>query len=179
MSVIEHLLELHLVDRQVRGLRSRVDNAEIYHRTQAKQLEEVQGKLDNLKQQCRVAQATAANLETEGNSIDARIEKLRDDLKLSATTKQYNTVLEEINTLKSERGQVDDKALSQLEQAEGLEKDMEGVEARITERTTLVESAESDLNERRSEVSERLKELEAERAKKAEGIPKAILMHCQ
>jgi len=175
MSVIEHLLELHLVDRQVRGLRSRVETAEIYHRTQQKQLEDIEGKLDQIQQQCRVAQATAANLETEGNSIDARIEKFREDLKLSATTKQYNTVLEEINTFKTERGQVDEQALAQLEQAENLEKDMEGLDARIAERKTLVESAESDLNERRTEVSDRLNELEIERAQKAEAIPPEVL----
>ncbi len=175
MSVIEHLLELHLVDRQVRGLRSRVETAEIYHRTQQKQLEDIESQLGQLQQQCRVAQATAANLETEGNSMDARIEKFREDLKLSATTKQYNTVLEEINTLKTERGQVDEQAIAQLEQAENLEEDMKSLDGRITERKTLVVSAESDLNERRSEVSERLNELEIERAKKAEAIPPVVL----
>ncbi len=175
MSVIEHLLELHRVDRQVRGLRSRVESAEQYHRVQMNQLEESRGEFEDLQQQCKLAQATAANLETEGSSIDARIEKLREDLKLSATTKQYNTVLEEINTLKTERGQVDEKALAQLESAEGLEGRMEGVQERITERNTLVEAAQADLDERRSEVADRLKELETERAQKTEGIPGHVL----
>ncbi|MCH2149992.1 MAG: hypothetical protein MK095_11220, partial [Phycisphaerales bacterium] len=175
MSVIENLLALHSVDKQVRGLRSGVDNAAARLGAHQKQLETLQTELSDLQQQQRLAQATAANLETEGSAVDARIDKLREDLKTSATTKQYNAILEEINTLKENRGKLDERAIMELERADTIGTDIEGAEGRIAERTTLTNDAKAELDERQSAVKERLDELETERASKAEVIPSATL----
>lgn len=175
MTIIENLLALHLVDRQVRGLRSGLDNAEGRLNAHLKQLNSIQSEHGALKQQHRLAQATAANLETEGNAIDSRIEKLREDLKVTSTTKQYNAILEEINNLKTNRGELDERALAELERADLINSEIEATEARINERTTLAASAEAELAERRSDVTDRLDELETERATKAEVIPASVL----
>ena len=175
MSVIENLLALHTVDKQVRGLRSGVDNAAARLGAHQKQLDTLQAELADLQQKQRLAQATAANLETEGNAIDARIEKLREDLKTTATTKQYNAILEEINTLKENRGQLDERALSELERSESIGVEIEGSEGRIGERTTLADAAKAELDERQSAVKDRLDELEKERATKAEVVPASVL----
>ncbi|MCH2148236.1 MAG: hypothetical protein MK095_02245 [Phycisphaerales bacterium] len=175
MTVIENLLELHSVDRQVRGLRSGVENAESRLNAHQRKLEDIQAEQSALQQQHRLAQATAANLETEGSSVDSRIEKLREDLKATATTKQYNAILEEINNLKENRGTLDERALAELERAESISAEIETIEGQLAERTTLAESAKSELAERRDAVADRLGELESERATKAEVIPAAAL----
>ena len=59
MSVIENLLALHSVDKQVRGLRSGVDNAAARLGAHQKQLETLQAELSDLQQQQRLAPATA------------------------------------------------------------------------------------------------------------------------
>jgi predicted nucleic acid-binding Zn-ribbon protein len=175
MSVIENLLALHSVDKQVRGLRSGVDNAAARLGAHQKQLDVHQSELADLQQSQRLAQATAANLETEGSAVDARVDKLREDLKTSATTKQYNAILEEINNLKENRGKLDERALTELERADTIGTDIEAAEGRIAERSTLAEAAQAELEERKSAVKERLDELEKERAVKAEVIPSAAL----
>ena len=175
MTVIENLLELHSVDRQVRGLRSGVENAESRLNAHQRKLEDIQAEQSALQQQHRLAQATAANLETEGSSVDSRIDKLREDLKVTATTKQYNAILEEINNLKANRGELDERAIAELERAESISTEIESVEGQLTERTTLAASAKAELAERRDAVADRLGELESERATKAGVIPASAL----
>ena len=175
MSVIENLLALHSVDKQVRGLRSGVDSAAARLGAHQKQLDNLQSELTELQQKHRLAQATAANLETEGSSVDERVEKLRVDLTSSATTKQYNAILEEINNLKGSRGALDERALAELERADGIGVEAQAVQEQIDERTTLADAAKIELEERQAAVKERLEELEKERAIKAEVVPSAAL----
>ncbi|MDG2201281.1 MAG: hypothetical protein P8K80_08890 [Phycisphaerales bacterium] len=175
MSAIEDLLALHLVDKQARGLRSRVENAQTYLNAQQSQLDELNASIDELAQRSKLTQATVANLETEAGSIDERTNKLRDDLKNSSTTKQYNVILEEINNLKEAKGQVDDRALAELEGLDTISAETEALTAKATERTTVRDSATIELKERTDEVAEQLALLEAERAEKASVVPAAAL----
>jgi len=176
MSVIENLLELYAVDRQMRGLQAGVDNATTRLDVHRKQVETLESELGSLQQQQKLAMATAANLETEGNAVDARIEKLREDLKTTATTKQYNAILGEVNNLKTSRGELDERAIAELERAESIGGDIEVVQGNIAERTTLATSAEAELQEREEAVKGRLDELKVDRAAKAECIPPAALV---
>jgi len=175
MSAIEDLLALHQVDKQARGLRSRVENAQAYLNAQERQLDELNGTDEEFAQRSKLTQATISNLETEAGSIDDRTNKLRDDLKNSSTTKQYNAILEEINNLKEAKSQIDDRALAELEGLENINGQIESLSAKITERTTVRDSARIELKERTDEVADQLAVLEAERAEKASVVPDAAL----
>ena len=88
MTLIEDLLTLYRVERQLRGLRSRVDSAEIYLRVQQRQLNTLQERQEELETHKRQRQAHAGNLETEGEVVDERAAKLRDELNESSNTRQ-------------------------------------------------------------------------------------------
>lgn len=176
MSAIEDLLALHLVDKQTRGLRSRVENAQLYYDAQQRLLDELGSERDDLQHKAKLSQATVANLETEGGSVDERTEKLREELKNASTTKQYNAILEEINNLKESKSQLDDRALAELETVERITTEIEAVDGRIAERTTVMTSAKAELDERTAEVADQLAVLEAERAQKAAVVPESALM---
>jgi chromosome segregation ATPase len=64
MSLIQSLLNLHKVEVQVRGLRSRLDNAQRYLATQDRALRELSQSLEELQSRKRQTQAKIANLET-------------------------------------------------------------------------------------------------------------------
>ena len=175
MSTIENLLVLYQVDKQVRGLKSRVDNAHIYLTAQQKMLDELNASKDSMALQSKKVQATVANLETESSSIDERVDKLREDLKQSATTKQYNAILEEINTLKNSRGELDDRTLAELEGIDKIKSDMEELDKKIEERTKVCDTAEQELKERTEEVSDQLNKLQTERDSKASLVEASAL----
>ncbi|MDP7009611.1 MAG: hypothetical protein QGI78_08585 [Phycisphaerales bacterium] len=175
MPLIENLLALYSVDKQVRGLTSRVESAKVYLRVQKRQLEEIELELAENEQQTKQHKAHIATIETETGSIDNRIEHLREELNKAVNDKQYSAVLAEINTLKEQRKAFEDEELSEMAAVETLEEQASTIKTRSEERTTLVDAATAELNTRESEIAEQLAELEQQREAAASVIPPEAL----
>ena len=171
MGLVENLVNLFRVDGQVRALRSRLTSAERYLNAQTKQLNDLLQMQAELATRRRHVQATIGNFEVETKSIDARLEKLRGELNSAATNKQYAAVLTELNTVKTGRGEVEDRMLTEMEQLEKLQQQQTELEAQIAEKTKLRNLAQQQLDERRADVGQRLAELETERKAAAAVIP--------
>ncbi len=175
MSLIDDLLELNLVERQLRGLQSRVHSAEAYHRAQTRQMTELEQRSDELQTRRKQRQVSIHGHETDAKSIDERLEKLRNDLNTASTTRQYSTVLEEMNTLKSSRSSVDDLILTEMSEIETIDQDLSELEESMKERTTVLESAATELEERKAEIADRVASLQAEREVKAAVLPESTV----
>lgn len=175
MALMDDLSRLMNVDRQVRGLRSRLESAQRYFDAQTRQLQEVEARLEELGTRRRHIQAKIANLEMEGKSKDEQLEKFRGDLNSAATNKQYTAVLTELNTVKTQRGKIDDDLLAEMTALESLEQEVAGIETQRDERRKVRDVAETQLEERKADVGERLAELEAEREAAANALPPADL----
>jgi len=175
MSLIENLLNLYKVDAQVRGLRSRLDAAQRYFAAQSKQVEVLQQQQAELQTRRKHLQAGIGNQEMEIKGIDQRLEKYRNDLNSANTNKQYTAVLTEMNTVKVNRSEAEDKMLADLEQVEKIEGDIKALDAQLIERNKVREVAKAQLEERKSDVGQRLAELEIERQNAAAVIPAPAL----
>jgi len=171
MPLIEELHKLYQIDSQLRALRSRVDSAQRYLDIQTRELDALASRKAELEQRRKQFQANIANLESEAESIDQKLEKLRGDLNSAVNNKQYTTVLSELNTAKEQRSQVEDKTLSEMENIEKLDAELEELASKIAERSKVRDVASAQLQERQADVGERLAELERERAEAAEHIP--------
>ncbi|MEE2908256.1 MAG: hypothetical protein VX527_10565 [Planctomycetota bacterium] len=175
MSLIDDLLELNLVERQLRGLQSRVSSAEVYFRAQARQMEELEQRQEELQTRRKQRQVAIHGHETDAKAIDERLEKLRNDLNTATTTRQYSTVLDEMNTLKSSRSSTDDLILTEMSEIEVVDNDLTELNNSITERKTVLDSAASELEERKAEIADRVSTLETEREVKSAVIPGSAL----
>jgi len=175
MPLIDNLVSLYNVDRQVRSLRSRVESAEIYLKVQKKQMDGIGvEKVENDQRQMQ-RKVNIANTETETDSIDARIDHLRDELKLAVNDKQYSALLAEVNTLKERRRAFDDELLTEMTALEELETVASEINQRLAEREKLLKVATKELQTRESEIAEQLVELEKEREIAAAVIPDDVL----
>ncbi|MDP6987065.1 MAG: hypothetical protein QGG74_03365 [Phycisphaerales bacterium] len=171
MPLIDDLLALYHLDRQVRGLRGRVESAEIYLRSQQRQLDEVETRLAENVQRQKQHQAHIATLETETGSLDDRIDHLRKDLAKAETDKQYSALLAEINTHKDQRSAFENEELSEMSAVETLDATAKEIREMTSERTKLRDAAATELQERTEEIAEQLAELESERAIAADKVP--------
>ncbi len=175
MPLIDNLLTLYKVDRQVRSLRSRVESAQIYLNVQAKQMDALTLEQSENETQTKQRKANVANIETEIGAIDARIEHLRDELKTAVNDKQYSALLAEVNTIKEHRKAFEDQELTEMCSLEELEQTATDIAQRIDEREKVRKVASKELKVRESEIAEQLAELEKERNTAAAVIPEATL----
>ncbi len=175
MGLHDTLHALFLVDQQVRGLQSRLDSAAQLVRTQNAKIDQRTRQRDEIADRLKHTQATAANFENEANAAEERIEKLRQQMNTATTNKEYSAFLLEMNTLKVEKGKVEEQALEELTRADALKADLDEHEAKLTEQQRIRERAETELAERKADVSGRLEELKAERAEAAEKVPSNAL----
>jgi len=176
MALNDALVKLHLVDQQLRGLESRVTGARRHAKAQHNQLEKLKTDREQLAAQLKQAEASAANLEMEITATDERIEKLRQQMNSVKTNKEYSAMLVEVNTLKADRGKVEDRALELMGEVESLRTQLAELDASIAEQQRVAEMADAELNERHSEVADRLEELKAERAEAARELPGEALV---
>jgi len=171
MNLMESMLNLFHVDAQVRGLRSRVDGARRYLDAQQRQLDDLATQKHEAETRLKQTKATIGTLEVETKSIDERVEKLRNELNNAVTSKQHSAVLNELNNVKGQKAALEEKTLAEMERIEEFKAHLESLEQQIAERTKVRDAAKSDLDERQSEVGQRLSELESERSAAASQIP--------
>jgi len=162
---------LYQVDCQVRSLRSRVDSAERYLKQQDRTLEDLEAKKEALSGQARQLQATIGNDENEARSIEERIESLRDKLNNSTSNKEYSALLTEVNTLKADKGGVEERILESMTRLDEIKNAIAEIDAESKERGKVRAVALSERDQRAADVKDRLKELEAERSVAANDVP--------
>jgi predicted nucleic acid-binding Zn-ribbon protein len=175
MPLIDNLLTLYKVDRQVRSLQSRVESAQLYLKVQTKLMTTISVQLSENELRLKHHKSNIAVAETETGSIDARVERLREDLNKAVNDKEYKALLAEVNTLKDQRKAFEDEMLIEMASVETLDTTLVEITAKIDERKKITKVAEKELHVRQDEIAEQLAELEKERTTAASVIPVDIL----
>ena len=149
------LVKLFEADQALRSAQERYDSAARGVRIQERRVKELKSRLDELQASQREAQAQAANLELDLKTRDAHIEKLRTQQQNTRNNREYQAILLEINTQKIDRSKVEDATIKVMEQVERNA-------GQITELSTQLDSETAKLEQMRSEISDRLAQLQAE-----------------
>ncbi|MEM1354178.1 MAG: C4-type zinc ribbon domain-containing protein [Planctomycetota bacterium] len=163
MSLQDQLQTYFELDQRVRAMRSRLDAA---LRRQAA----VNHKKDQLEQQAselttehKTAHAHALTLESEAGGVDKKIDALRERMNQATSNKEYSALLVEVNTLKADKGKIEDKALESMSKVEQLQADLDALKLKIEEQARLVQGAAEDVKEAEAEAGDKLAELTQER----------------
>lgn len=169
------LLELYRVDQQLHGLKSRLRGAETYLRAQERQIEGIEERLGSLQSQIRQLEATVHNDEVEAKSLEERIETARDRMNNAATSREHAAMLTEMNTLKADKGLVEERALENMTKLEELREQVGGVEAELAERQKVRDVAVGDRDKKATDIKGRVEELEKERETAKDEVPASVL----
>lgn len=171
MSVTQQLLDLFKVDKQLRGLRSRLEAAERFLNQQSAQLAEMEKQRVVLDAQHKQLRAVVANYEGESARIDARMTALREQMNSAKTAKEYNAFLTELNNLKEQKGQFEERGIEALTKAEEVDSTLRTINAQFGERQSIVEKARTDRDARDAEIRDKVVELQAQRETVAAVVP--------
>lgn len=171
MNLTANLLRLYHVDKQIRGLQSRVQTAERYFLVRKRELAMIDEKRESLLTQSRQLQSTVHNDETEIGVLDARIAKLRDQLNSATTNKQYSSFLTEINTFKADKTHLEERALESMTRFDEVKAQLAELDERRIELVKLRDLAEKEHLQKASDIKERLSELNAVRAAAEVDVP--------
>lgn len=171
MSVTAKLLSVFKVDKQFRGLRSRLSAAEKFLAEQVRQIEQLDARKTTLETQCKQVGAAASNFEGEVKRLDARMETLRTQMNSAQTNKEYKAFLTEVNTLKAERDRQETLALEQMGRVEDLKRQIDEIAKQKVERERVRGVAQTERDQRAAEIRDQLESLDKQRRELAADIP--------
>ena len=175
MTVTASLLRVYRVDQQITGLRTRLNAAERFLKEQERVLGELSTRADAIDAQLRQLKASAADAEGESNRLGEKIDGLRERMSSTNTSKEYQAILTETNTLKEQKSELESRALEHMEKIEALTTQRGEVQDQIAERQTLRERAAKERKEREEEIADKLSALEAERSGIVDDVPARAL----
>lgn len=173
MSVSQQLLELFRVDKQLRGLRNRLDAAEHFLSQQSRQLDELDASKRDLEQQLKGLKASLSNEEGEAARVEKKLASVREQMNSAKNSKEYNAFLAELNNYKQEKGEYETHALEAMSKTEQLAAQLQTVAAQHAERAKIAAQAKAERDARHAEIKDRLSELAAQRDSLASNIPAA------
>ncbi len=171
MSLNEKLHALFLLDQQVRGLRTRLDAAQSRLTRHHQRLEQLVQQRAEVQQQYKVAKTKASAVELQIQEMEAKIDRFREQMNAVKTNKEYSALLIEVNTLKENRGKIEEEGLGELSKADELEAKITELDGAVADQEKMVGLAQKEEEQARSEIGTRLSDLEGQRAAAAEEVP--------
>ncbi len=179
MDVTAKLLRLFNVDKQLRGLQSRLGSAEKFLGDQNKEISSIDTKRAGLEAQLKQHTAQAADYEGEMARLDAKMATIRKQMDEAQTNKEYKAFLTEINTFKADRDLLETKALELMTKSDEVKKQLAELGGKRSEREQVQKVAAGERDQRFKEIETRLNELKAERAKLAADVPADVMQMFQ
>ncbi len=175
MDVTAKLLRVYQVDKQIRGLQSRLGAAEKFLNQQTKDLAALDASRSTLEASLKTHTVTAADQEGEVKALDDKMAHIRDQMNRAQTNKEYQAFLTELNTFKTQRDKLETASLEAMTKAEDIRKQVAEIQAKQEERSRVRDHAAKERDERYKEIEGRLNELKAERAACVADVPGDVL----
>ena len=174
MSVTQQLLDLFRVDKQLRGLRNRLDQAERFLSQQSTLLKTLDTNKQQLEEEAKKLKATLANEEGEAARLEKKMGTIREQMNSAKNSKEYNAFLTELGNFKTEKSGIETRVLEGMSKLDEMKGKLEGISAQHAERAKIVAGAKTERDARHAEIKDRLDELTKQRAGLVEKIPTTI-----
>lgn len=179
MDVTAKLVEVFHVDKQLRGLKSRLKGAEKFLSEQDKDLSSLDGRRSTLEADLKKVTAQAADAEGEMKRLDAKMATIRTQMESAQNNKEYKAFLTELNTFKADRDKHEATALEFLGKTEEIKKQLGEIAGRKDEREKVRKVAATDRDARSNEIADRVRELEVQRAALVANVPADVMRDFQ
>ena len=177
MPLQEQLHELFLVNRQVRGLESRLEGHIRRVRAQQTKLDRLDQQQAELVDQLKHVKVKLADSENQTQGFQNKIKKYRGQMSEVKSNKEYSALLIEVNTLKVENEKIEEQSLGHMAEVDRLEEELKGIETSLVEQQKLVDLAQSKVDESLADIGQELEGLKAKRDGSAAQVPNKLRAH--
>jgi predicted nucleic acid-binding Zn-ribbon protein len=175
LSVIENLLRLQAIDKEIRRLQDEV--AELPKRVAAieQKLAGTKAQLDKAQAALKADEAARRKYDTNIKDLREKISKYRDQSLAVKTNEQYRALMTEIQFAEKEITANEDKILELMVIADARDKEVQAAQAELKEQTAEIEREKERARQRTAEDEKLLAEAKGKRDELRGGIREDLL----
>lgn len=171
MDVTSKLLKVFHVEKQIRGLSSRLTAAERFLAQQNKELDAIAAKRAALEGTYKTHLGASKGNEGEMARLTARMDAIKKQMDSAQTNKEYKAFLTEYNTLKAEADRFETAATEGLMKVDEVKKQLAELDAAKADREKVKAVAQAERDQREVEIKGRMDELKAQRVTLLAEVP--------
>jgi len=165
------LVKLYQADQQLREAQTRLDSVTRNVRLQEKKVLDLTAREAAAKTELTRLKAHGAELDLENKAREEKIEKLREQQTQAQTNKEYQAFLVQINTLKVDKGKVEEEQLETMEKVEKLSAEADVLSTQKSTETTKLETMKSQIDSQVKDLSAEIDALRPAREEAANAVP--------
>jgi predicted nucleic acid-binding Zn-ribbon protein len=163
-ETIEKLLVLQDRDRNILQLRGELVRIEPQRQTFISRTAGAQASLDAAKNRAKQLESDRKKLELEVESKKQQIEKYANQQFQTKKNEEYRALAHEIELCKQAIVKLDDQQIELMEQAEGVQKEVQAANQALAEARKVADGQTADLAKREENLKKELADLESNRA---------------
>lgn len=173
--VLEGLIRLQRVENRLRAEKSKLARTRRAVLFQENQLRTLQNELEAKQQEIKMTRIQVDRLEMELKERDQQITKLRNQLNLARTNKEYSAILTELNTAKADDSKLENQVLELMKNIETDNAECAGIQQQIDAQKAKVEEARKEAEAKSAEYQKEIDAIQSEWDRSAAEIPRSVL----
>ncbi len=173
--VLAALIALQALDSATDAARKRVADLPAAEEAIAAALETARAAVDAGKTKIHDNQQARRALEKDIAAVDVRLARFEDHKAAVKTNHEYTALLHEITTAKSEKGEIEERLLVLMEEADDLAREQKAAEAALAGKKTEGDRDRAALGAERAILETELARLAHERVQETRGIDAALV----
>lgn len=172
---VEKLLELQKVDQEIAALRRDLDSLPAEEQRRTRRLEELERVRAERKERYMRVELEARALEKSIKQGDDEVRKLTERLNAVRNNAEYQATLFQIESVKRERDQMQERCLVLLEQLEGLKREADEAAAAAAADRAVFQEFQAEAAKLRQQRESEVAKVRGRRDAMADGIPPDLL----
>ena len=169
--VLKGLIKLQRVENRLRAVKTKLARCRRSVLFQENQLRTLQNGLEAKQEEITQTKLQVSRLEMDLKSRDEQIDKLRSQLNLARTNKEYSALLTELNTAKADDSKIETQVLELMKNVETDEAACEQIKSQIEEQREKVDEVRKEAEAKAVELEKDIAEIQAEWDAVAKDIP--------
>lgn len=173
--ILEGLLKLQRIENRLRAAKTKLARCRRTVLFQENQLRTLQSGLEAKQEEIKMTRIQADRLELELKERDEYIAKLRSQLNLARTNKEYSAILTELNTAKADDAKLESQVLELMKNLEADQAACAEIQKQIDEQKARVEEIRKEAEVKAAEYQKDIDAIQVEWDEAAKQVPAEIL----